>query len=98
MLSQIVKFAPFGFGNPEPAFETRSINVLETRLLGKEKNHLKMLVEKDGVTFTAIGFRMGEWYTKLSPDLPVNIVYAVEENVWNGNKSLQLKLKNITLS
>ena len=98
LLSQIVKFAPFGFGNPEPVFETRGVNVLETRLLGKEKNHLKMLVEKDGVTFTAIGFRMGEWYANLSPDLSVNIVYAVEENVWNGNKSLQLKLKSITLS
>jgi len=98
LLSQIIKFAPFGFGNPEPAFETKGVNVLEMRLLGKEKNHLKMLVEKDGVTFTAIGFRMGEWYANLSPDLSVNIVYAVEENVWNGNKSLQLKLKSITLS
>ncbi|TSC90088.1 MAG: recombination protein RecJ [Microgenomates group bacterium Gr01-1014_5] len=104
LLGQIAKFAPFGFGNPEPAFETRGVNVLETRLLGKEKNHLKLVLSQDANTptsqhpvFTAIGFRMGEWYANLSPDLPVNIVYAVEENVWNGNKSLQLKLKSISI-
>jgi single-stranded-DNA-specific exonuclease len=44
--------------------------------------------------FDAIGFGMGENYKEMNEK--IDIVYAVEENIWNGTRSLQLRLKDIS--
>lgn len=38
---------------------------------------------------------MGDLYAKLSPDKPVDIVYSLTFDEWNGRRSLQLKVKEI---
>ena len=94
LVSELHKLEPYGMGNFEPVFATDSVTVLETRKLGKEQNHLKLKVEKDGKVFDAIAFRMADKLDILSGD-SINMAYTVDENEWNGKVSLQLKVRDI---
>lgn len=92
----INSLSPFGMGNPEPTFVSSSIEVVNAFLVGKDKKHLKMYLKQgNGGVFEAIGFGMGEMCDQLSPNAPIDIVYTINENTWNGRSSLQLKLKDI---
>ncbi len=96
LVSELHKLEPYGMGNFEPVFVTESVTVLETRKLGKEQNHLKLKVEKDGRVFDAIAFRMADKLDILSGDT-INMAYTVDENEWNGKTTLQLKVRDIIL-
>lgn len=94
LVSELHKLEPYGMGNFEPVFATEGVTVLETRKLGKEQNHLKLKVEKDGRVFDAIAFRMADKLDILSGDT-IDMAYTVDENEWNGKVSLQLKVRDI---
>ena len=46
-------------------------------------------------SFEAIGFGMGELAMQIKKGDEIDVVYAIDENTWNGNTKLQLKLKDI---
>lgn len=95
--NELRNFEPFGFGSPEPVFATRGVTVLDARLVGAEGKHLKLGVRSQGIgnRIDAIAFGFGQLYGKIKPDKPINIAYTIDINVWNGNKKLQLKVKDI---
>lgn len=92
----INSLSPFGMGNPEPTFASYNVEVVNAFLVGKDKKHLKMYLRQgNGGVFEAIGFGMGEMCDRLSPNAPIDVVYTINENTWNGRSSLQLRLKDI---
>lgn len=95
LVEEIKKFEPTGLGNPTATFVTRGAEVLEGKLVGRDKRHLKLKLRQKDKLFNGIAFGAGEIYSKLSPDSKADIAYNLEENVWNGNKSLQLKVKDL---
>ncbi len=95
LYKELQSFAPFGFGNPTPTFLSRGIEVDDVRLMGKDQTHIKLLLRKDDRVLEAVGFRMSNHYSSISPEKPVDIIYSIEENSWKGNTNLQLKLKSI---
>lgn len=88
---KIQDFAPFGFGNPEPVFATRGVTIEDARLVGKDGKHLKLRIGN----FNAIAFHLGNLYGQLKPDKLVDIAYTINLDTWNGNKRLQLKIKDV---
>lgn len=84
-------FEPFGFGSPEPVFATRRVTISDIRLVGADGKHLKLRIGP----LDAIAFGMGNLYPKLKIGQSVDIAYTIDMNVWNGRKSLQLKLRDI---
>ena len=104
LFQELEKMAPFGEANPTPVFVTRGVKVISARTVGKENKHIKLKVkssclpagrEKLKVIFEAIGFGMGNLYSKLSAQKPIDIAYNLILNEWNGRKSLQLRIKDI---
>ncbi len=93
------KFAPFGPDNLKPVFVTHNVVDFGTsRLVGKELEHLKLeLTEPDSENvMNGIAFGMGEKFNDHIKDLkPISICYTIEENNFNGNKSIQLMVKDI---
>lgn len=93
------KFQPFGPGNMAPVFMTRDVFDSGTgRLVGSSSEHLKLdLLQKDDpyYQFPAIGFSMAEHYHLVRQGIPFNICYTIEENVFRGNVTIQLNLKDI---
>jgi len=86
-------FEPFGFGSPEPVFAARGVTVESTRLVGAEGKHLKLRVN----ALDAIAFGMGNLSPKLKNGTVVDIAYTIDMNTWNGNRKLQLKIRDILL-
>jgi single-stranded-DNA-specific exonuclease len=91
------QFAPFGPGNMSPLFRTDGVVDAEgTRVVGK--NHLKLNIvhpEISGGPFSGIAFQQGEHFRKIGKKIPFNMCYHIEENEWNGTRSIQLNVKDI---
>ncbi|WP_339652954.1 single-stranded-DNA-specific exonuclease RecJ [uncultured Salegentibacter sp.] len=93
------QFAPFGPGNMSPVFMTR--NLTDTgygKCVGADEAHLKCKVVQQGKSamFDMIGFGLGEKFETISEKKTFKAVYSLDENEWNGNVSIQLKLKDIS--
>ena len=75
---------------------------MNIRTVGNNGKHLKLQIRDIGDTtgrplrhLPCIGFGFGDWAAKLHPGDLVDIVYNLEENTWNGQTTLQLKLKDL---
>jgi single-stranded-DNA-specific exonuclease len=95
LLSEIQKLEPFGMANPEPVFVLKGAELVDAYCVGKEKQHLKLRLTKDGHYFSAIGFNMGERLENLSPDTKIDIAFSLLLDTFNGRSNLQLKLKDL---
>lgn len=97
LLNEVSLFGPTGIGNPEPVFISKNAEVLDTRLVGKDGKHVKLKIKQNEHILDSIYFGGGEIYSKLTPGTKVDVVYSLEENVWNGYRNLQLKVKDLVL-
>ncbi|MBI4122536.1 MAG: single-stranded-DNA-specific exonuclease RecJ [Parcubacteria group bacterium] len=96
LAAELERLAPFGMGNPRPKFSSFGARIKNLFLVGSDGAHMKLMLEQNGVTHEAIGFRMGaEWHGVLNPGDMIDVAYEVEVNTWNGKKSVQLKLIDI---
>ncbi len=92
------QFAPFGPGNMSPVFITRGLTDTGFgKCVGEDKTHLKCQVKQDDsrVTFDVIGFNLGSKLDLIKSGKKFDAVYSLDENTWNGNTKIQLKLKDI---
>jgi single-stranded-DNA-specific exonuclease len=91
------QFAPFGPGNMSPVFMTRgTVDSGYARIVGK--NHVKLTVYQESVRsdpYSGIAFQQGEKFDLIQKGQSMNICYHIEENEWNGVKSIQLNIKDI---
>ncbi len=90
----LVAFAPFGEGNPEPVFVLENMVVREARLVGNGAKHLKLSLVPQGGSkcLDAIGFSFGTTFPDLKENEILDVAFTLDENTWNGSTSLQLKL------
>ncbi len=91
----ICQMEPFGPENMRPVFVAK--NVLDTGYskIVKEQ-HIRFVVKQDKFSFTGIGFNLAEKFALLKN--PVDLVFTIDENEWNGNVSLQLKVIDLRSS
>jgi single-stranded-DNA-specific exonuclease len=97
-LMRILKqFAPFGPGNMSPVFMTENIkDTGYAKGVGANAAHLKIsVVQQDSYKIDGIGFNMGEKLSLVTSRKSFSAVFSLDENEWQGNVSLQLKLKDI---
>lgn len=94
LLSQ---FEPFGPGNMRPIFVSRGVCIEGVpTIVGN--GHLKMKVSQDkSAVIDAIGFNMHEYLPVIRncEDNRIDIAYVLEENNWNGRRSIQMRIKDI---
>lgn len=97
LLRILKQMEPFGPENRSPVFYTEGVvDSGYAKLVGQDKSHLKArFVQGSSSPIDTIGFGLGEKMELLNKGTPLRIAYAVEENVWQGNVSVQLRLKDI---
>jgi len=96
---RVKRLAPFGQGNPEPAFLLEGVRVVDARLVGSDGKHLKLaLAVPGGKKLDAIGFSLADRIPGLSVGDMIDIVFQLDENEWNGSVNLQLKLVDMRRS
>ncbi len=92
----ICQMEPFGPENLRPVFLTRGVCDTGYSRIVKEQ-HVKFSLEHNGIVKEGIGFFLSEKFELLSQKHKVDVVYTIDENDWNGNTTLQLKLIDIRL-
>ena len=97
-LMRILKqFAPFGPGNLSPTFMSQ--NLKDTgygKCVGEDDKHIRLTVTQSfNDKIVCIGFGLGDKIDIIKNKKLFSAAYAIDENHWNGNVSLQLKLKDI---
>lgn len=93
----LLKFAPFGEGNPEPVFGLEKVVLDDVRFVGAGEKHLKLRIKgmNGGRVLDAIAFNLGEKFGDLLVGQEIDIAFTLDENTWNGNTTLQLKVVDI---
>jgi single-stranded-DNA-specific exonuclease len=86
----IQKLAPFGQANPQPVFISRNVRVVDSRTMGNNGGHLRLKLEQNGMVWDAVAFGFGNNQAELSE--PLDIVYNLELDQWNGKSTLRLNL------
>lgn len=92
------QFAPFGPANMTPVFMTNDLrDTGYGKCVGSEGTHLRITVSQSGTSqrLVGIGFGLSEKLALISNRKPFNAVYTIDENTWQGQTSLQLKIRDI---
>jgi len=92
----IQQLAPFGQGNPLPAFLSRGVEVVDCRTMGSNGDHLRLKLKQGGITWDAVGFGMGADQPEITALL--DIVYNVEIDHWSGQLMLRLNLLDFAVA
>ena len=87
---EIQRLAPFGSGNPLPAFVSRHVEIINQRPIGSQGEHLGLKLKQEGIAWDAIGFRFGSRAQETTTYL--DIAYNLDIDRWNGGERLRLKL------
>lgn len=95
------QFEPFGPQNMAPIFLTKAVKDKGyAKQLGKADEHLKLFVKQTQSSgssegFGAIGFGLGNKLELVKNQNPFDVVYCIDENEFNGNVTVQLRLKDL---
>jgi single-stranded-DNA-specific exonuclease len=90
---QLQQVGPWGQGFVEPLFDD-VFTVVTSRIVGED--HLKLVVEKEGVAVDAIYFRCPE-NLRAKPEQSVHLVYKLSVNEFRGNQTLQLMVEQLAI-
>ncbi len=91
------QFEPFGPQNMAPVFVSKNIkDTGYVKPLGQNDEHLKLFVKQKGSEgFAAIGFGLGNKLEMVTNQNHFEAVYCIDENEFNGNVTVQLRLKDL---
>lgn len=97
LLAQIAVLEPFGQANPQPVLMSRRVHVSGAWPRGAEGQHLKLRIDdgRGGPSFDAIAFRLGNLAGYFAKYPWIDIAYVLEAHEWNGNRTLQLNIKDL---
>jgi len=95
LINEIEQLAPYGHGNPGPVFALQQAKLVNCRGVGKNNAHLKMLLSDHSVAMDGIGFNLGQFAEELAAAKEISVAFTPEVNVWQGRKSLQVKVQDM---
>ena len=85
---------PFGPQNMRPVFIARNVYESGYSKIVKEQ-HLRFVVKQGNVMLTGIGFSMAEKFYLLQNNVPLDVVFTLDLNEWNGTRSIQMKVIDV---
>lgn len=94
---ELERLAPFGMANPLPRFILRGAVVKETRKMGQEGKHLKLVLQQDKLTIEAVAFGKGPLAELLPDGTVVDVLAELSINEWNGSRKPQLMLQDLAV-
>ena len=97
LLRILIQFAPFGPNNRTPIFMAKGLQDGGfARTVGADGKHLKLTVSQSGgIPIDAIGFNLGSKLERVTNNQKFDAVFSIEENEWNGQKRIQLRIKDL---
>jgi len=93
----IHQMEPFGPENMKPLFVVKKVMDSGYSRVVKEQ-HIKFSLRQDNILFNGIGFGMAKKFHLLESKKPVDVVFTLDENEWNNEKHLQLRVIDFRLA
>lgn len=87
------QFEPFGPHNMKPNFLTKDVLNIQSSIV--KDQHIRFVVMKNGINMTGIGFGLASKFSIIEKKEPFDMVYTLEENVWKGMTTMQLRVIDI---
>lgn len=87
---------PFGPGNAQPIFVARGLTDRGSRIV--KEIHIRFSLQQNTIQMDGIGFGLAGKFHLLQTGAPIDLVFTLEENEWNNQKNLQLKVLDFALS
>ena len=95
-MSILKQMAPFGPDNQRPMFEANDVYVVNSLATFKEPAPaIYCPAEGRQLVFSSVGFDLIAHYEKLKEGRSFQMAFTIEENTFNGNTSIQLRIKDI---
>lgn len=96
LIEELDLLEPYGQGNEKPLFAQKDLSIRSVRVLGKNRNVVKFsLATKAGTPMDGLLFEDGDLFVEeLGDSRQLDVVYYPAVNEYNGNKSLQIIIKN----
>lgn len=89
---------PFGKGNEVPRFRLRDVQVLRYSSIGRENNHLKVLIQVGNRQIDVVGWGAAWRSHELVRLRRIDVVGRLDLNRWNGRERLQMVLDDFRAS
>jgi single-stranded-DNA-specific exonuclease len=96
-VKEMLMLAPFGMDNPKPKVLLKEALINNLRKIGSGQNHLKLTVEKDGVTLDGVGFGFGSLVDEISPNSKISVIGELSINEWNNIQKPQIFLQDLAV-
>ena len=93
----LCQMEPFGPENLRPVFICRNVCDTGYSRIVKEQ-HVRFSLRQANFNFTGIGFNMADKFDVLQARQPLDVVFKIDENEWNGEKNLQLRVLDCRIS
>lgn len=90
------QFEPFGPENPLPIFISRNVYNRGCKIVKNKHIRFSVGQQKTGHTITGIGFNLQHLFNPIIKSNEMfDICYHIEENEWNNNKHIQIRVIDI---
>ena len=98
LLEELRTLEPYGPGNEEPIFRLTNVKITDVRRMGTDQNHLRLdFTDKNGKFLKLVAFYAPEKWLQLTPDVKVEPIIKLIENDFNGVKSLEARIVDLTI-
>jgi single-stranded-DNA-specific exonuclease len=93
----LCQMEPFGPDNLRPVFVAKKVYNTGWSKVVKE-SHIRFVLQQGTAKIAGIGFNMSEKMPLLEAGKAVDVVFKLDENEWNNEKSLQLKVLDVRIT
>lgn len=93
LVEEISQLEPFGASNPSPVFAMKNLKIKQKKLMGENKDHLRLTVQSGACEFNCIRWQMGD-IPLVQGDM-IDVAFHPQINEYNGNVSVQLIVDDI---
>ena len=96
LVEEISLLEPFGKGNTKPLFAQKNLRVLESRILGKNRNVAKLrLMDETSAVIDGMYFGEAEEFIQFAKSREtISVTYYPEINRYMGKENLQIVIQN----
>ena len=98
LIQQLARLEPYGHGNAEPLWVTRRVRAVDARLIGRERQHLKLKLSDGQTVADALWWRQADQLARFEARPWVDVAYTLSADEYQGRQRVQVIVKEIALS
>jgi single-stranded-DNA-specific exonuclease len=94
-------FEPYGQENVKPKFLLENLKIKKVKWVGNGEKHVQIQFQEDKVlaitALKGIAFNFEYFKDKMKEGDKADVVFEIDVNEWNGNRELQLMIKDLKI-